>query len=275
MESYWVNATIQIKKSSFHSMKKCAIISALCSAALAVADISQELLPQPQLSFVCPPIKASLLKTQEYRENYTCISFDARESTTSTVTFSIMVTEFLDSKQDLGRFGLTSCELGRQHLEFTITAPNGELLRSHRDLKSGRTVVQLRRIVSGSNFEFCFLNIVYDASWRSIDTHKAITLSVVNQDTSKPHISNRLTEDAVNALKNSANILFSLVNEESGQELGKLEIQRRDINENTFSWLLTAQCTLLLVIVFVTLLCAHSLSSKRWRMMTSSSQKCS
>ncbi|SCU96928.1 LAFA_0G08856g1_1 [Lachancea sp. 'fantastica'] len=251
------------------------LINVLCVVGLVLSRIYQESLPQPQLSFVCPPIKASQLKSQKSQANHTCVNFDVQESSTSTVLFSITVTDFLDSSTDVSRLGPTSCELGRQHLDFTVMASDGGLVRSHRNLKSGRTVIQLHRSVRGSHFEFCFLNVVYDSSWRSIDMQKGITLSVINKETVKPHLSDRMCEEAIDALKSSANILFSLVNEESGQELGRLEGQRRDFNENTFSWLLKAQVLLPLVAVIATLLSAHALVSYQWSVTTSSIQKSS
>ncbi|SCV04210.1 LANO_0G08834g1_1 [Lachancea nothofagi CBS 11611] len=219
-------------------------------------------LPQPQLSFLCPPIKASRVNSRNWKEQATCINFKATQDR-KPAAFTLKVSDFLDYKLDLNRFGPTSCEKGKQSLDFTVTSQNGDLLRSRHNLKSGRTAIQLTSATPDSHFLFCFINLVYDGSWKSIDMHKEITLTLINHETARPRLTEQITINACDSVVDSANILFSLVNESEGQELFQLEQERRDISENTFSWLFRFQSLLLITLSMANIMVIYYLRSHR------------
>ncbi|SCU89604.1 LAME_0E04522g1_1 [Lachancea meyersii CBS 8951] len=255
-----VNRFFTLQREHVRTRMRYKLESMLFGSVLVMANLGREPQPQPKLSFVCPPIKASSLQVERaQQEKHTCVSFETG-SNSKTATFTIEVIDYLDHKLDLNRFGPTSCELGRQRLDFTAATSNGDLLRSHRNLKSGRTAIQVEASITNLHFEFCFSNLVYDSSWRSVDMHKAITITLVNQETTKPHVSDRISKKASDAAVDAANMIFSLVSEQDGQQLYHLENERRDLNESTFSWLLGAQLALMLLVAIITIVSVRCLA---------------
>ncbi|SCU81910.1 LADA_0C01794g1_1 [Lachancea dasiensis] len=209
-------------------------------SSLASVGVARMSLSQPQLSFACPPLKAHEIDGQNWRDKASCIDFETHASK-SPLIISITASDFLDHQVDLNRFGPTSCERGKQSLDLVIAAKNGDILRSVHNLKSGSNFIQLQSTTPSSYVSMCFLNLVYDGSWRSIDSHKAVTLALLKDQTAQPGALDDFTKEMCDNMLESADLLFSLVDNQSGQQLFLWEHERRDLNESTFSWLFTAQ----------------------------------
>ncbi|QHS73193.1 Rrt6p [Saccharomyces paradoxus] len=212
------------------------------------------------LSFKVPPIKrSSLLGTAlyedfEYSSNNSasdgafCTVFNAgMDDISKEVVFEIHVMDVLQEETDSGRFGGTSHERGRQSLDFSVfNNRNGDLLRSKKNLASGMSVIEVNPEDS-SEFLICFINLVYDASWSSIDTEKSVTIKMTYNDKLNPdmllHLVKQMTPQVVKALNNVSDGLFEIV---SDTTLLQMESDRRNINEATYSYLIVGFVSLMI-----------------------------
>ncbi|CAI4061665.1 hypothetical protein SKDZ_07G1140 [Saccharomyces kudriavzevii ZP591] len=204
------------------------------------------------LSFKVPPIKrSSLIGGAPYEEfaysssmsasdGAFCMVFDdGMDYVSKEVVFEIRVMDVLQEETDSSRFGGTSHDRGKQSLDFSIfNNRNGDLLRSKRNLVSGVSVIEVNPGDS-SQFLICFVNLVYDGSWSSIDTEKSVTMQMTYNDNLNPemlfHLAKQMTPEVVQALKKVSDGLFEIV---SDIGLLQMESDRRNLNEATYSYLI-------------------------------------
>ncbi|CAD6626933.1 BAG_1a_G0018510.mRNA.1.CDS.1 [Saccharomyces cerevisiae] len=219
-----------------------------------------------KLSFKVPPIKRSLLlgaalyedfeysSTNSASDGAFCTVFNAGMNDASReVVFEIHVMDVLQEETDSSRFGGTSHERGRQSLGFSVfNNKNGDLLRSKKNLASGTSVIEVNP-GDCNEFLICFINLVYDGSWSSIDTEKSVTIKMTYNDKLDPdmllHLVNQMTPQVVKALNTVSDGLFQIV---SDTTLLQMESDRRDINEATYSYL---------IVGFVSLMVAQLISN--------------
>lgn len=213
-----------------------------------------------RLSFKVPPIKrsslvgAALYEDFEYSSKNSasdaafCTVFNAgMDGISKEVVFEIHVMDVLQEETDSGRFGGTSHERGRQSLDFSVfNNRNGDLLRSKKNLASGMSIIEVNPEDS-SEFLICFINLVYDASWSSIDTEKSVTIKMTYNDKLNPdmllHLVKQMTPQVVKALNNVSDGLFEMV---SDTTLLQMESDRRNINEATYSYLIVGFVSLMI-----------------------------
>ncbi|CAI4039137.1 hypothetical protein SMKI_07G1080 [Saccharomyces mikatae IFO 1815] len=213
-----------------------------------------------ELSFKVLPIKRSTLSgvapyddfeystSMSASDNAFCMVFDAYMTDTSKeVVFEIYVMDVLQEETDSSRFGGTSHERGRQSLDFSIfNNRNGDLLRSKKNLASGTSIVEVNP-ENSSEFLICFINLVYDGSWSSIDTEKSVTVKMTYNDRLNPdmmlHLVKQMTPQVVKALNNVSDGLFQIV---SDTALLQMESDRRNLNEATYSYLIVGFVSLMI-----------------------------
>lgn len=218
------------------------------------------------LSFKLPPIKRSSLREATPYEDFAysssmsasegvfCMVFDAAmDYISEEVVFEIHVMDVLQEETDSSRFGGTSHDRGKQSLNFGIfNNRNGDLLRSKKNLASGMSVIEVNP-ENTSEFLVCFINLVYDGSWSAIDTEKSVTIRMTYNDKLNPdmlsHLAKQMTPQVAQALKNVSDGIFQMVGD---TELLRMESDRRNLNEATYSYL---------IVGFVSLIVAELISN--------------
>ncbi|CCF56770.1 hypothetical protein KAFR_0B04730 [Kazachstania africana CBS 2517] len=140
---------------------------------------------------------------------------------------------------DTSRFGGTSDSRGKQSIDMEIHGlPSGNLIRKKRRVKNGINFVSFKR-GQDDEFRFCFVNLVYDYSWNSIDVDKEVKIIFKNKRKEylkflKKHFTPELSiilNESVGDLRTSAE------NSNKTSCMMRLERQRRDLNESTYNWL--------------------------------------
>lgn len=203
------------------------------------------------LKFKLEPIKYSDYDASD--ESF-CLEMEisADEELTSNVQFTFYVLDVLPFATDVGRFGGTSKDKGRQSLHMSIEdTRNGNLLRSTRNLKSGITYVELNPGDS-RQFRVCLSNLVYDSSWSSLDIWKYVAVRLNTKERLAWSKLSSLQEEYLVSqdVDNCMNQLVHSINGNLFQELKSTEIEHRNINERIFETFLD---TLILIIISVSL----------------------
>ncbi|CUS22087.1 LAQU0S04e07910g1_1 [Lachancea quebecensis] len=210
---------------------------ALLATSLAEPLISPLLLPQ--LTFVCLPRKASQARSHPL-DDALCFTFEVGPEP-GPLTFAVEVSNTLRYKVDWGRAGPSSGERGKQSLDVSITDSRGNLLRGRRGLPVGRTILHLACPDYATSLKFCFANLVFDGSWKSIDFDKTVTVALLNCDSARKEALETELRETRSRLEAVSRALFPLVAERQTQELFILERQRRNVNEDTFPKILWHQ----------------------------------
>lgn len=222
-----------------HTRMLPAVLSLVALLASSFAELLISPLLLPQLTFVCPPVKASRARPHSLDDTF-CFNFDV-DSESGSFTFSIDVSDTLCYQVDWGRAGPSSGERGKQTLDVSVTDSRGNLLRARRGLLAGRTVLHLACPDHATSLKFCFANRVFDGSWKSIDFDKTVTVALLNCDSARKETLETELRETRSRLETVSRALFPLVAERQSQELFILERQRRNINEDTFPKILLHQ----------------------------------
>ncbi|AQZ15003.1 RRT6 (YGL146C) [Zygosaccharomyces parabailii] len=160
----------------------------------------------------------------------------------SNALFIIDVVDILSYHTDSGRFGGTSKERGRQSLHMSIEDPiTGDLIRSTRHLKSGKTFIEMNPRDS-PQFDLCFVNLVYDSSWNSLDLSELITVSLNTKEQLAWAKLNYLQEtyQTSQEIEQRTKKLSSVINGQLFIQLSKAEMEHRDYNESIYDSFLSA-----------------------------------
>lgn len=166
----------------------------------------------------------------------------AAEDLTSNVLFIIQVVDMLPYHTDSGRFGGTSRDRGRQSLYMSIEDPlSGDLLRSTRNLKTGKTLIELNPRDS-PQFDLCFANLVFDSSWSSLDVYELVTVSLNTKEQLALDKLDYLqgTYQTSQDIEQCTRRVISVINGNLFNELTALEIEHRDFNESTYDLCLSS-----------------------------------
>ncbi|SCW01910.1 LAFE_0E09956g1_1 [Lachancea fermentati] len=194
---------------------------------------------QHQVSFVCPAYKASHVQGQE-AQFASCVEL-APVAANSTVQVVFQVQELIPDGVDVARFGPTSTQNHKQSLDLTLTDQLGNLLNGHRHLALGESAVQIQSGSQPAAYSVCLLNLVYDGSWKSIDTDRVVTLTMDQVSDTRQWPSVLLTEADRALLAKTVELVCYLAKSSFGADLLDVESQRRDLNESTFVWVTYGQ----------------------------------
>lgn len=211
----------------------------------------KEIIENDHIGFILPSMKSS--KAQD--QSKLCINLDSPLSEpTSEFLFIIEVEDELPFHTDASRFGGTNTERGKQSLDISIyNDENGDLLRSKRNLQSGISVIEVNPH-GAKKFRLCFINLSYDSSWHSIDTVKIVNIKMTTNDYKPQHqIASRLRKEVTMAtmdkMDECCERLVELTARKPGNELLSLERERRDLNEDIFTWLLYGEVTFTIAVI--------------------------
>lgn len=211
----------------------------------------KEIIENDHIGLILPSMKSS--KAQE--QSKLCINLDSPLSEpTSEFLFIIEVEDELPYHTDADRFGGTNTERGKQSLDISIyNGENGDLLRSKRNLQSGVSIIEVNPH-SAKKFRLCFINLSYDSSWRSIDTVKIVTIKMTTNDYKPQHqialqLRKEVTMATMDKMEECCERLVELTAKKPGNELLRLERERRDLNEEIFTWLLYGEVTFTIAVI--------------------------
>ncbi|QEU62714.1 Rrt6 [Kluyveromyces lactis] len=161
--------------------------------------------------------------------------------------FLIEIEEFTKWKVNVDRFGPTTSSKGKQVVNMDIYDEDQNLVQSRHGLENGETVLYVS-VYEHQNFQICLINFSLDSSWNAIDSVKQVAISITSNDLIQKQKWDLITDDDLNVLSQGRDVLFSLVSADSGQELHALDVDHRNLNESTFSYLL-AKVTILFCII--------------------------
>lgn len=160
--------------------------------------------------------------------------------------FEIDVVCGVPQHTDVHRFGGTNVQRGKQSLDMSIyNAHNGDLVRAKRNLPIGTSVIEVNPFGS-RKFQFCFVNLSYDSSWRFLDAQMSVTVRVATYESlqgrrRKSLLFREMAIDAIQEVDHCAKKLLKVIDTREKSELLRLESQRRDLNEQVFTWLLYSE----------------------------------
>lgn len=211
----------------------------------------KEIIENDHIGFILPSVKSSKVQN----ESELCINLDSPlTECTSEFLFIIEIEDELPFHTDPDRFGGTNKQRGKQSLDMSIfNDETGDLLRSKRNLQSGVSIIEVNPHCA-KKFRLCFINLSYDSSWRSIDTVKTVTIKMTTNDY-KPQrqMESRLRKEVTMATMDNMEECFErlvrLIAAKPGNELLSLESERRDLNEEIFTWLLYGEVTFTIAVI--------------------------
>lgn len=222
-----------------------AVIVSVVRASLALND---------HLSFVLPAIKGADARTRADGGQF-CFELESPFAETgSELLFVVDVVCGLPQHTDVHRFGGTNVQRGKQSLDMAIyNAENGDLIRSKRNLPVGTSVIEVNPFGS-RRFKFCFVNLSYDSSWRFLDVQMSLTVKVATYRSlqgrrRKSLLFHEMAIDTMQEMDHCAKKLLTVTETRENSELLRLERQRRDFNEEVFTWLLYGEAAFTVAVV--------------------------
>ncbi|SCU90618.1 LAMI_0E02872g1_1 [Lachancea mirantina] len=208
------------------------------------------------ISLVCRAKKVSRIHEMPPHAYTTCIGFSAEDALVQNtraeeligLSLLIDVQNSLPYEVDLTRLGPKSIGSRKQSLDLEITDTAGNLLRARRNVPRGKTGIWLQPPATGTPLlNVCFTNLVYDASWRTIDMDKIATITVLGPG------GHRWSEDVL-ADDSSKDLLQGIVLHTRAlaedKRIVQTEESHRDINENTLE-LYTRGQTIIMITHFL------------------------
>lgn len=153
---------------------------------------------------------------------------------------------------NIDRFGGSSDSNGKQYIQLSIRSlPSGNLVRFKRYLKGGESNILFNVLnLNDTIIETCLINLSYDASWNLFNVDKLIQFESNFLKQEKENIElfyqRTVTKRHFLAVNDILQDLREINSHWKDPIWNKLQNQRREYNENTFTWMLYQLLVLLL-----------------------------